>query len=325
MKTPWQSDSPSSSQDDRAWKLIERLTQSSLKEQRRARRWGIFFKSLTFVWLFVVSASFYIAMNVDDISSAEGSEQHTALVDIDGEIGGNDVTADDVVTGLRAAFEAPNSKAVILRINSPGGSPVQSGYIYDEMRRLQTLHPDKPLYAVITDIGASGGYYIAAAAGNIYADKASIVGSIGVISSGFGFLGAMEKLGITRRTYTAGSNKAFLDPFMPVNKDAAAMWQESLDTIHQQFINAVKASRGDRLKDQPELYSGMIWSGERALELGLIDGLGSTGYVAREVIKDEGIVNYTVQESLFESFAKNLGTSMGSVAIKALNSSMQLQ
>lgn len=296
--------------DERAWQLLESISHGALKEQRRARRWGIFFKLLTFGWLFSIAAMMFTSMQVNDAALGV-SDSHTALVEIDGQIGGKDVKADVVVAGLRAAFEDKGTKAVILRINSPGGSPVQSGYIYDEMRRLRVLHAEIPLYAVIVDMGASGGYYIASAADKIYADKASLVGSIGVISSGFGFVEAMDKLGVTRRTYTSGENKAFLDPFQDIDQGAAQQWQTSLDTIHKQFVDAVKAGRGDRLADNPDLFSGMVWSGEQAKELGLIDDLGSTGYVAREVIGEEEILDFTARVSPLERFAKNFGLGVG--------------
>ena len=305
--------------DDRAWKLVESLAQGALKEQRRARRWGIFFKSLTFCWLFAFIAILYNSSQGSDsaaLMSATG--KHTALVEINGQIGGGDVKADTVVAGLREAFEDSGTQGVILRINSPGGSPVQSGYIYDEIRRLRGVHPEIPLYAVIVDLGASGGYYIASAADKIYADKASLVGSIGVISSGFGFVGAMDKLGITRRTYTSGENKAFLDPFQDIDTGAAKQWQASLDTIHQQFVDAVKAGRGERLADNPELFSGMVWSGEQAKALGLIDDLGSTGFVAREIIGEEEIMDFTGRLSPLEKFAKGIGLGVSATLMKII-------
>ena len=327
MQDKWQDSTPDrqeSLNDSRAWGLVESLAKSALQEQRRSRRWGIFFKLLTFCWLFFSMAVIYNASEISRVSLDESTGEHTALVDIDGQIGGNDVSADTVVSGLRAAFADANTQAVILRINSPGGSPVQSGYIYDEIRRLRSIHDETPLYAVITDIGASGGYYIAAAADKIYADKASLVGSIGVISSGFGFVAAMDKLGITRRTYTSGENKAFLDPFQSVDPDAAAQWQTSLDTIYQQFIDAVKAGRGDRLADNPDIFSGMVWSGQQARELGLVDGLGSTSFVARDVVGAEDIVDYTFRLSPLEKFARELGAGVSATLVEALGSDFQL-
>ncbi len=321
MQDQWQEPKQSSVSyggDEKAWKLVETLAQSSLKEQRRSRRWGIFFKLLTFTWLFFFVGLMYQNLQFSDASTAAPSGEHTALVEIDGQIGGGDVNADAVVSGLRAAFEDKGTQAVVLRINSPGGSPVQSGYIYDEILRLRGLHPDTKLYAVIMDIGASGGYYIASAADEIYADKASLVGSIGVISSGFGFVEAMDKLGVTRRTYTAGENKAFLDPFQAVDEHSAKLWQQSLDTIHRQFIDAVKAGRGDRLAEDPNIFSGMVWSGEKAKQLGLIDGLGSTGYVAREIVGAEEIMDYTSRLTPLEKFARDFGMGVSASVIKAV-------
>ncbi|MET4693888.1 S49 family peptidase [Endozoicomonas lisbonensis] len=304
--------------DGKAWKLIENLAEGALKEQRRARRWGIFFKLLTFTWLFATIGIFYSAFRVD-VSALENPDGHTALVDIGGVIAdGNDASADIIVGGLRAAFEDPGTRGVILRINSPGGSPVQAGYIYDEIRRLRGKYPETPLYSVIMDIGASGGYYVAAAADEIYADKASLVGSIGVVSSGFGFVEAIDKLGITRRTYTAGEYKAFNDPFQPVDEEATARWQESLDSIHNQFVNAVKTGRGDRLADDEVIFSGMVWTGENAVRLGLVDGLGSAGYVAREVVGNETIVDFTARLSPLEKFARDLGVGFTGAMIKTL-------
>ncbi|MFD1261574.1 S49 family peptidase [Entomomonas asaccharolytica] len=297
-----------SANDEKSWKLLEKTLQASLIEQRRSRRWGIFFKLLTFFYLFILIA---IAMGAfkGDIST---STSHTAVIDLRGMIADQtDASADNLVTGLRAAFKDSNTKAVIIRINSPGGTPVQAGYVYDEIKRLRALYPQIKVYAVITDLGASGAYYIASAADEIYADKASLVGSIGVTAAGFGFVDAMHKLGIERRAYTSGEHKAFLDPFQPMNKEETEFWKNTLNTVHLQFINQVKAGRGDRLKDKehPELFSGLIWSGEQAKELGLIDGFGSTSYVAREIVGEENLKNFTVQDSPFDRFAKKLGAS----------------
>ena len=213
---------------------------------------------------------------------------------------------------LRAAFEDTNTKGVILRINSPGGSPVQSGYIYDEIRRLRGEYPQTKVYAVISDLGASGAYYIASAADEIYADKASLVGSIGVTAASFGFVEAMEKLGVERRVYTSGEHKAFLDPFQPQKEEETRFWKSVLDTTHRQFIDSVKKGRGDRLKadEHPELFSGLVWSGEQALQLGLVDALGSASYVAREVIGQKEMVDFTQRDTPFDRFAKRLGTSV---------------
>lgn len=291
--------------------VVTELAESSLREQRRARRWGIFFKSLTFAYIAAL-----IFMYADtDMSHVNLKEKHTALVELNGVISDKDeANADSVVTALRDAFDNDNSAGVILRINSPGGSPVQSGYIYDEMRRLREKHPDTPLYAVVTDICASGGYYIASAADKIFADKASIVGSIGVRMDNFGFVEAIDKLGVERRTLTAGENKALLDPFLPENDKAKAHMQTMLDEIHQQFIDSVKKGRGDRLDTTVEgIFSGLIWTGEAAVNIGLVDALGSSSHVAREVIGEETIVNYTVKQDIFERFAERLGSSVAQV------------
>ncbi|AGI25083.1 signal peptide peptidase SppA [Pseudomonas sp. MT3] len=297
--------------DDKSWKLLEKAVLAGVQEQRRSRRWGIFFKLLTFLYLFIALA---LLSPFGGLSkSASRSASHTALIEVKGMIADNEpASADNVVGALRSAFEDSGTKGIVLRINSPGGSPVQSGYIYDEIKRLRGEHPDIKVYAVISDLGASGAYYIASAADAIYADKASLVGSIGVTAATFGFVGTMEKLGVDRRVYTSGEHKAFLDPFQPQKPDETAFWQQVLDTTHKQFIDSVKKGRGDRLKDKdhPELFSGLIWSGEQALQLGLIDGLGSTSYVAREIIKEKEVVDYTVQETPFDRFAKKLGASV---------------
>lgn len=297
--------------DEKSWKLLEKTLLAGVQEQRRARRWGIFFKLLTFVYLFGALALFVPMLDLK--KGAAGSGRHSALVDVRGMIADKEVaSADNIVGSLRAAFEDANTKGVILRINSPGGSPVQSGYIYDEIRRLRAQYPSIKLYAVISDLGASGAYYIASAADEIYADKASLVGSIGVTAAGFGFVGVMEKLGVDRRVYTAGEHKAFLDPFQPPKEDEARFWQGVLETTHRQFIDSVKQGRGERLRveEHPELFSGLVWSGEQALELGLVDALGNTSYVAREVIGEKELVDFTVQETPFDRFAKKLGASV---------------
>lgn len=301
------------------WKLIEKTVSQLGVEQRKARRWGVFFKLLTFAYLFFLLFVMSEGLSPDKISDAD---RYTALVNLEGVIAsGEEANADFLVTGLRAAFEADGTQAVVLRINSPGGSPVQSGYVYDEIKRLRGLYPDIPLYAVISDIGASGAYYIAAAADQIYADKASLVGSIGVVASGFGFVDTMKKLGVERRLYTAGAHKAFLDPFSEERAGEVEFWESVLDTTHQQFIGKVKEGRGDRIKTDDEIFSGLIWSGEQALEKGLIDGLGSAGYVAREVVGAEEIVDFTPQPDPFERFTKTLGIAAGSAVGKLLTSS----
>ncbi len=301
------------SDNNTSWEreVVTQLAEASLKEQRRSRRWGIIFKLLTFAY---IGAIIYLYGNVS-LTQAELNDKHTALIDLTGVIADTEkANADNIVTALRAAFDNENSAGIILRINSPGGSPVQSGYIYDEILRLRKENPETPLYAVITDICASGGYYIAAAADKIYADKASIVGSIGVRMDNFGFVDAMEKLGVERRTLTAGENKALLDPFLPENEQTKAHMQSMLTEIHQQFIKAVKEGRGDRLNTDVEgIFSGLIWTGEAAVNIGMVDELASSSHVAREVIGAETIVDYTVQDDILERFAERLGTTVAQV------------
>ena len=294
---------------------LEKIALSAVKEQRRARHWSIFFKSLTFIYLFLLL--FYAMDWIGDEASVTGD--HTALIDIQGVIGSEDeVNADDVISSLQSAFDNAHTKGVILRINSPGGSPVQAGLINDENSRQRKLHPKIPLYAVVEDICASGGYYIAAAADKIYVDKASIVGSIGVLMDGFGFTGIMDKLGVERRLITAGENKAILDPFSPVKPEQREYAQHLLDEVHQQFIDVVRKGRGQRLKETPEMFSGLFWTGETSIKLGLADALGSSEYVAREVIKQENIVDFTTREGLADRFARRFGAA-------AMNSLLHLQ
>lgn len=306
------------------WKLIEKTVDLLGIEQRRSRRWGIFFKLLTFTYLFgilmLMQGGFSSKAKID-------AEKYTGLVDLRGAIAdGEEASADFLVSGLRAAFEDEGVQAVILRINSPGGSPVQSGYVFDEIKRLRTLYVDKPLYAVISDIGASGAYYIASAADEIYADKASLVGSIGVVASGFGFVDTLEKLGVERRLYTSGNHKGFLDPFSDEKSEEVDFWKGVLTSTHEQFISKVKEGRGDRLKVTELTFSGLIWNGEQALEMGLIDGLGSAGFVAREIVGAEDIVDFTPQPDPFERLTKTLGIAAGSAVSKMLTSgNMSLQ
>lgn len=294
--------------DEKSWKLLEKTLQASLIEQRRSRRWGIFFKSLTFFYLFVLLFIGFGSFK----GTVEDNSSYTAVIDVRGVIADKeDASADNLISSLRNAFKSPNTKAIIMRINSPGGTPVQAGYVYDEIKRLRALYPHIKVYAVITDLGASGAYYIASAADEIYADKASLVGSIGVTAAGFGFVDTMKILGIERRAYTSGEHKAFLDPFQPMKEDETEFWKKTLDTVHQQFINQVKKGRGDRLKfeSHPELFSGYIWSGEQAKELGLIDGFGSTSSVARDIIGIAKLKNFTKKDNPLDRFAKKLGAS----------------
>jgi protease-4 len=295
------------------WALLEKLAMSSVVEQRRARRWGIFFKTLTFIYLIGALALF--SNNSGKLGSAgiSNAEDHTAIVRIHGPIMDDvEASAGAINQGLRDAFEADAAKAVVIAINSPGGSPVHAGYVYDEIVRLRALYPDKKVYAVISDLGASAAYYIAAAADEIYADKASLVGSIGVISASFGFTGAMEKLGVERRVLTAGENKAFLDPYQPWKADEKAFWQASLGIIHEQFIEQVRKGRGERLKDDGKLFGGYIWTGEQAVDKGLIDGLGSVRSVARDLVGVEELVDYSLQAHPLDKFMKSLGLGVAS-------------
>ena len=307
-----------SEQNSPTWEreVLEKLAFQSLKEQKRHRFWSVFFKSLTFIWLFLMM--FYM-LNWIGGASGNSSEDHTALIDIQGEIGAQDqVNADSVVSSLQDAYDNKHTKGVILRINSPGGSPVQAGIINDEIKRQRKLHPNIPVYAVVEDICASGGYYIAVAADKIYVDKASIIGSIGVLMDGFGFTGAMEKFGVERRLMTAGENKAILDPFSPVNPIHKVLAQAMLDEVHQQFINVVREGRGNRLKETPETFSGLFWSGEAGIKMGLADELGSYEYVAREVIKQENIVDFTASEGLADRVARKFGASMTQSMFKGM-------
>jgi protease-4 len=291
--------------DNTTWerRIIEKLATDALKEQRRARRWGIFFKLLAFAYV-----TFILLMALDWLPGSDRTSKHTALVDIEGVIEAKGSASADNITGaLQNAFKDSNTQGVVLRINSPGGSPVQAGIIYDEIRRLRAAHPDIPMYAVVEDVCASGGYYIAAAADKIFVDKASIVGSIGVRMDQFGFVDAIEKLGVQRRSITSGENKAFLDPFLPMEANQVAHAKDMLGQIHQQFIDVVKKGRGSRLKETPEMFSGLFWTGAKSIELGLVDGYGSLDSVARDVIKAEQIVDYTQKENVAERLAKRFG------------------
>lgn len=315
-------ESISSNATDRDWKLIEKVVTGAFEEQKKARRWGIFFKLLTFAYIFLLL--FMIRPGAFEDDDFKGGEGHTALVDVHGMIAENqEANANAIAGALRKAFKNEKSKAIILSINSPGGSPVQSGYVYDEIKRLRLKYPDKKVYAVISDLGASGAYYIAAAADEIYANQSSLVGSIGVTASTFGFVDTIEKLGIERRHFTSGEHKAFLDPFSPVKESEVQFWQTVLNQTHEQFINAVKEGRGDRLKFQEHsnMFSGLIWSGEQALEMGLVDALGSAGFVAREIIGEEKIRNYTIKPSPFDELVKQLGVSVGEGIANRLESS----
>ena len=309
--------------NDANWErdVIAKLARDALAEQKRARRWGIVFKTLTFLYLFLL---LFVALGWLGGGDVIEKGDHTAVVELNGIIApDSQANADDVVAGLKDAFEADGTKAVVLRINSPGGSPVQAASINDEIRRLRGLHPDIPVYAVVEDICASGGYYVAVAADQIYVAKASIVGSIGVLMNGFGFTDAMKKLGVERRLLTAGDNKGFMDPFSPLDKQQRDYAKNMLDDIHSQFIDAVREGRGDRLKENEQTFSGLVWTGEKSVELGLADALGSVAYVAREVVQAETIVNYSRRESLVERVARRFGASLGETFLREMDSELR--
>ena len=297
-----------------AWEreVIEKLAYAAIKEQKSARRWGIFFKLLAFVYFSIVLvASLYPELK-QGISSSE--KEHAAVIDIDGVIAEHDgISAKIIIEGLKNAVKDKNTVGVILNINSPGGSPVQSAYVYDEIRRLKTLHPNIPIYAVVSDMCASGGYFIASAADKIFVNQASLIGSIGVIMNGFGFTSVLEKLGVERRLLTAGEHKAMLDPFSPVKADEQKHMQSLLDQVHQQFITAVRDGRGGRIQeaDSAQVYSGLIWTGTEGVKLGLADDFGSIDSVSRDMLGTEEKVNFTPQEHLIDRLAGRLGTSFG--------------
>ena len=298
---------------------LERLALRALDEQRRARQWSTLIRLLWLTLFFLVVAG---ALGWIGGASKEPirTGKHTALVELRGVIGVESrASADKMIQALNAAFKDKHTQGVVLRINSPGGSPVQAGYINDEIRRLRAKYPQVPLHAVVQDLCASGGYYVAVAADRIYVDKASLVGSIGVIMSSFGFTGAMDKLGIERRAYTAGENKDFLDPFAPENPAHREHAKKMLEEIHQQFIKVVRDGRGTRLKDSPEIFSGLVWTGERAVQLGLADGYGSLESVARDVFKAENVVDYTPEDNYFEQLSKRLGAGAAQSLLRALS------
>jgi protease-4 len=288
--------------------VINRLAFAAVDEQRRTRRWNIFFKVLLALYLLALLI-LYMPTDWDKLGKA--SEKHTALVDLKGVISDStEASADTVIKGLRNAFEDKNTAGVILRANSPGGSPVQSGYIYKEIKRLRELHPDTPLYAVVTDVCASGCYYVVSAADDIYVDEASIIGSIGVRMDSFGFVDTMKKLGVERRLYTAGESKGFLDPFTPQKPADVEHVKLLLDSIHQQFISAVEQGRGERLKDNDKLFTGLVWTGEEGIPMGLADEIGSSSYVAREVIGVEEILEFTEKPDFFKRLSDRIGVAM---------------
>jgi protease IV len=310
---------------DENWErtMIERLATEGLLEQQRARRWGIFFKLLGFGCVFLV---LFLVLASIGASDRGCQDKCTALVELRGELDSDGrASAENVIAGLQAAFKEKGTQGVILRVDSPGGSPVQAGAINDEIRRLRAKYPDTPIYAVVEEICASGAYYVAVATDKIFVDKASLVGSIGVIMDGFGFVGIMDKLGVERRALTAGENKDFLDQFAPVVPKQKEYAQQMLDEIHQQFITAVKQGRGARLKETPEMFSGLVWSGQRSIELGLTDALGTVNSVARDVIKAEDVVDFTQQETLADRVARKFGASMGSTLASSIGRTLRLR
>ncbi len=294
--------------------VLEKVALAAIAEQRTARRWSMAFKMLVMIYLFLV---LFLGMGWLKKAGDKSTGKHTAMVELRGVIASEgQASADNVTSGLQAAFKDSNTVGVVLRINSPGGSPVQAGYINDEIKRLRGLYPNIPLYAVVEDICASGGYYVAVAADKIYVDKASIVGSIGVVMDGFGFTGTMEKLGVERRAIAAGENKKFLDPFSPVNPAHKTFAEKMLAEIHEQFITVVRQGRGKRLKETPELFSGLVWVGPKSIELGLADALGSVDSVARDVIKAEDVVDFTPHENIAERVARKFGAAMAEALVK---------
>lgn len=303
--------------------IVQRLAFAAINEQRRSRRWRIFFIILTFIYL---TPLLMLTVDLNDFNffdeDKESSGKHTAVIKMSGIIAsGEEAGSEFIISGLQSAFEDDNTAGVILEINSPGGSPVQSADIYNEMVRLRKKHTDIPLYAVVSDIAASGGYFVAAAADKIYVNKSSLVGSIGVRMDSFGLVDLIQKMGIERRLLTAGKHKGLLDPFLPENDLQKQHLQDMLDQVHQHFIEAVKAGRGERLQDNPDLFTGLVWSGEEAIKLGLVDDYGSTEQVARDVIKQKQIKDFTPQEMLLDRLAERLGASFaGNINSQVVNS-----
>jgi protease-4 len=299
--------------------IIEKLALASITEQTRARRWSVFFKSLMFAYLIAV---FGVAMYPTIKQDMGGdSKDHTAVIDVVGIIAEDkDANAANIIESLRDAVKDKHTKGIILHSNSPGGSPVQSAYVYEEIRKIKKEHPNLPVYAVVSDICASGCYYIASASDKIFVNQSSLIGSIGVLMDGFGFVDIMQKLGVERRLLTAGAHKAMLDPFSPPKEDETKYMQGLLDQVHQQFIGAVKAGRGERLKETPEMFSGLVWTGEAGVKLGVADGFGNDDYVAKDIIGAEKLVDFTQQGRLLDKIAGKLGASFG----QAIGSAIQL-
>lgn len=298
--------------------VLEKVALASITEQRRSRRWGVFFKCLMFIYLIAVGTMAFYPKFSKGMKSSGGD--HTAVVDILGVIAESEAAnAESIIEGLRDAMKDENTKGVILNINSPGGSPVQSAYVYAEIRRLKEKHPNVPIYAVVSDICASGGYYIAAAADKIFVNQSSMIGSIGVIMNGFGFVNLMEKVGVDRRLIIAGEHKALMDPFSPVKPGQTVHMQALLDEVHQQFIDAVRAGRGNRLIETEGMFSGLVWTGAQGVKIGLADGFGSVDTIARDVIGVKTRVNFTPQERLLDKIAGKLGASFGQALGSAVN------
>ena len=291
-------------------KIIEKLALAAVTEQTRARRWGVFFKSLIFIYLFAVfGMAIYPKIKMD---IGVDSKYHTAVIDVVGVIAEDkDANATDIIESLRDAVKDTNTKGIILHSNSPGGSPVQSAYVYEEIRKIKKERPDLPIYAVVSDMCASGCYYIASASDKIFVNQSSLIGSIGVLMDGFGFVDIMQKMGVERRLLTAGAHKAMLDPFSPPKEYETKYMQGLLDEVHQQFISAVKAGRGDRLKETPDMFSGLVWTGEAGVKIGVADGFGNDDYVAKEIIGAETLVDFTQQGSLLEKMSGTRGASFG--------------
>lgn len=319
---------PSSSQSQKNYEaIVQRLAFAAINEQRRSRRWRIFFIILTFIYL---TPLLLLTVDLNDLNFFDRdkvkSEKHTAVIKMTGIIASDEQAgSENIIAGLQKAFKDDDTAGVILEINSPGGSPVQSADIYDEIKRLKKLHEDIPLYVVVSDIAASGGYFVAAAADKIYVNKSSLVGSIGVRMDSFGLVDLIQKMGIERRLLTAGEHKGLLDPFLPENEQQKIHLQKMLDQVHQHFITAVKTGRGDRLHENPDLYTGLIWSGEEAIKLGLVDEYGSTEQVARDVIKQEETVDFTPRELLLDRLADRVGASVGDIFTSQISNRLKFE
>jgi len=306
----------SNTQPNQPWErsVLEKVALASIEEQKRARRWSIFFKCLFIGYIIIISA---VAFSPMSGSSIQTSGSHTAVVDIRGVImSGADADAETIIESMQNAVNNSGTKGLILRLNTPGGSPVQSSYVYQAIREIKAQRPELPIYAVVEDLCASGGYYIASAADKIFVNESSIVGSIGVVMNGFGFTDTMKILGVERRLYTAGAHKGFLDPFSKVDAGEKAHVQKMLNDIHKEFIHAVKQGRGDRLKDNPDMFSGLVWAGSESINLGLTDGIGNVKSVAKNEIGEENIVDFTAQRPLFEKIARNMGAAMADFALR---------